>query len=546
MRQSRSMLLFVALLFVVTLACGIGGEGPPGDAVVIDVVANSSLNPWLEEAVAAFNEQELETGAGDPVWVMLTATDAGQAVLDFQEVPAPDLWIPDSQVWANVLAKEGVAGFQGQCTSVAESPLVIAMWQPLAESLGWPSRDLGWLDIGSLAADPGAWTYYSGGRFGDVLRLGHTHPGLSGTGASTLLALVQAAESQQAAVGVDAIQQPIVQASVGAFEGAVSWFSSSTGDLARTMRERGTGFLGAAVMYESDVIQYGQGDPALIPVYPFEGTFVADHPACINGDAPAATREAATIFRDYLRSEEGQQLALAAGLRPVNDAVPAGPPLDESNGVDLEQPRLVFAAPTADTLFAVQELWQSARKDVNMVMLLDVSGSMSGSKIDSMRRAAVQFVEQMGDEDYLTIIPFSYEPVSLVKYQQVGENREEIIQAIRALEAEGDTALYDAIGEGATLLENTTRSDTTNALVVLTDGLDTYSYVYNQDSALSAAARSGATVFTIAYGSDADEELLENLAFRANGNYFRGDEASIAAIYDEMSAAFGGSVGVGR
>ena len=53
---------------------------------------------------------------------------------------------------------------------------------------------LGWLDIGSLAADPSAWAYYSGGQFqGDVLRLGHTHPGLSGSGASTLLAIVQAA-----------------------------------------------------------------------------------------------------------------------------------------------------------------------------------------------------------------------------------------------------------------------------------------------------------------------------------------------------------------
>jgi Ca-activated chloride channel family protein len=273
---------------------------------------------------------------------------------------------------------------------------------------------------------------------------------------------------------------------------------------------------------------------------------VADHPACVNADAGAAEQEAATLFRDYLLGEEGQELALNAGLRPVNEAVTVGAPLDESNGVDLEQPELVFAAPTADTLFAVQELWQSARKDVNLVMLLDVSGSMSGAKIESMRRAAVQFVEQMGEEDYLTIISFSYEPVPLTKYQQVGENRGAIVEAIRALEAEGDTALYDAIGEGATLLANTTRSDTTNALVVLTDGLDTYSYVYTQESALDAVAQSGATVFTIAYGSDADEELLENLAYQANGNYFRGDEASIAAIYDEMSAAFGGSVGVGR
>jgi len=56
----------------------------------------------------------------------------------------------------------------------------------------------------------------------------------------------------------------------------------------------------------------------------------------------------------------------------------------------------------------------------------------------------------------------------------------------------------------------------------------------------------GLTVFTIAYGSDADVNTLRSLATQANGNFFEGDEASIAAIYEEMSAAFGGSVGVGR
>jgi hypothetical protein len=60
------------------------------------------------------------------------------------------------------------------------------------------------------------------------------------------------------------------------------------------------------------------------------------------------------------------------------------------------------------------------------------------------------------------------------------------------------------------------------------------------------AAANDTTVFTIAYGNDADEDVLSQLAYGANGNFFLGDEASIAAIYEEMSAAFGGSVGIGR
>lgn len=546
--KQRPLLLLLLLLLLPALACGLdlGGDGPPRDAVVVPVMANSSLGPWLEEVVADFNEAGEETGDGDPIWIELTLTDAGQAVTEIGGGTQVALWIPDSVGWTHVLAQEGADRYGADCVSVARSPLVIAMWRPVAEALGWPGRDLGWLDIGSLAADPGAWEYYSGGQFGDVLRLGHTHPGLSGSGAGTLLAIVQAAESQTEAVDESDIQQPIVQASVGAFEGAVSWFSSSTGALAQTMGERGVNFLGAAVMYESDVVSAGAGDPGLVPIYPFEGTFVADHPACLDSEESEETIEAARRFRDYLIQEETQAAAQQHGLRPVNDAVAPGAPLDESRGVDLAQPEIVFEQPTVEAIYAIQNLWQSARKDVNLVMLLDVSGSMSGGKIESVRRSAVQFVEQMGDDDYLSIVSFSTTPQPLVKHQRVGDQRQNIINTIQTLEAQGDTALYDAIGDGASLLSNTASSETSNALIVLTDGLDTSSFRYNADSGAQALVESDATVFTIAYGNDADEDLLEMIALRANGNFFLGDEASIAAIYEEMSAAFGGAVGVGR
>ncbi|MFB0537190.1 MAG: substrate-binding domain-containing protein, partial [Anaerolineae bacterium] len=396
-----NILLLITILGLTTMACSLStSKGPPRNAVLVEVVANSSLTPWLRSAINDFNEAKIETATGKSVFASLNPVEPGQAVTDMTaDAYLPTLWIPDSEVWVNVLAERGQTSFQGNCVSVAESPLVIAMWRPVAESLGWPGRSLGWLDIGSLAADPSAWAYYSGGQFGPTLRMGHTHPGLSGTGTSTLLAIVQAAESKTDAVTVEDIQNPIVQASVSAFEGTVSWFSTSTDQLGQTMRERGIGYLGAAVMYESTVTRYGVGDPDIVPIYPFEGTFVATHPACVNGSASAEIQEAATLFRDYLLGQEAQQLAVANGLRPVNDSVTVGAPLDAARGVDLSQPEVVFNPPTVDTIYAVQDLWQAARKDVNLVMILDTSGSMDGNKIRNMRQAAIQFVEQMGEDD---------------------------------------------------------------------------------------------------------------------------------------------------
>jgi Ca-activated chloride channel family protein len=180
-------------------------------------------------------------------------------------------------------------------------------------------------------------------------------------------------------------------------------------------------------------------------------------------------------------------------------------------------------------------------------MLLDVSGSMEGDKIENMRQAAVQFVGQMGDDDFITIVAFSSQPVVLMHHEQVGLTRENVIRTIEIIEANGDTALYDAIGVGADSIANTTSSQTSNAMVVLTDGLDNNSFQYTFDQHLvETATANDTTVFTIAYGENADREILAELASQANGNFYLGDEANIAAIYEEMSAAFGGSVGIGR
>jgi Ca-activated chloride channel family protein len=540
----------MALLALTTLACissdsSNSSSPPPNDAVVVNVAANTSLTPWLTTAVTEFNASATQTSDGDPIYINLIPTDAGQAISDIQNGATPiHLWIPDDPVWTAVLAEQGNPNFQRNCTSIAQSPLVIAMWRDIAEALGWPGLPLGWLDIGSLAADPAAWNYYSGGELGQTFRLGHTHPGLSGSGASTLLALVQAAQSKTDAITASDIQQPIVQASVGAFEGGVSYFSPNTQSLTSAMSSRGLEYLSGGVMYESDVAHYGNGN--LAAIYPLEGTFMASHPACIHNTLSGPTLEAALAFRDYLLSEPAQQMALANGLRPVHTAVPIAAPLDAAHGVDPTQPTIIFPSPTVDTLYGVQELWQQARKDVNLTMLLDTSGSMRGSKIEGMREAATQFVQQMGEEDYISIIAFSTEPQLVIDHIQVGPNRQKIINAITNLPAEGDTTLYDAIGDGAEQLRLTTLPSTTNALVVLSDGQDTRSYRFDAQSAAGQAVANGVTVFTIAYGGDADERTLSTLAQWTNGNYYEGDEASIAAIYEEMSAAFGGNVGIGR
>ncbi len=513
----------------------------PRDAVVVEVVANTSLTAWLTEAVTQFNRDNLKTTGGKSVFIKVSFAEAGQTIADHAaQSDFASVWIPDNDAWVSLMGTRGNTNFSADCVSVAQSPLVIAMWRPLAESLGWPTRKLGWLDVSSLAADEAAWRYYSGGQYGRTLRLAHAHPSLSGSGASTLLAVMQAAKQSSVPLTTEEIKSPLVQASLNAFEGGVAVFGTSPNQLAQNMRARGIQYLGATVMYENNVSEISSGDPEIVPVYPFEGTFMATHPACINSISANEPREGAKLFREFLLKPEMQMLAQQHALRPATGSAKLNAPMDAA------QPKIIFQAPSAEAIQTLQSTWQRARKPMHLVLVMDTSGSMTGSKITGLKAAAKKFVEQMNENDYLTLLPFNRLPRTVLAFERVGDSRTLALQDIDALEASGGTALYDAIAEASTNIASSTSKQRSNLIVVLTDGLDTNSTLKYGPTLIQQATDNETSLYTIAYGDDADSKTLSDLATQSNGSFYKGNEADIGAIYQEMSTAFGGNVGIGR
>lgn len=550
-RQTMHRLLLLGLVASLILAaCGPGG-GPAENALVLHWTYSTSIQDWAASATEGFNRQGINTSDGRPIYIEGTAADAGQATSDMLAGGTlPELWTTADPNWREVLHQEaGSEIYLPNCVSIAESPLVIAIWEPIARALGWPARTLGWLDVASLAADSSGWLYYSGGEWGDTLRIGHAHPGLSDSGVQTLLALVYAAESSPVRITVNDIEDPVVQASVGAFESAVSWFSTDSASMSAATLDRGISYLNAAVMYENAVVTQGARDPKLVAIYPFEGTFMATYPTCVRAGMDDTATGAAETFLAYLRDVPQQQAALQTyGLRPANPDVALGSPIDAANGADPNQPATVFASSEAATVFAIQDLWQAQRKNVNLAMVLDVSGSMDGDKIEQMRASAIEFVQQMGDDDRLTVIIFSDLPRILVNTTTLAGNRSAIISQISSITAAGGTSLFDSIAYTAEHIKSTRRADEVNAMVVLTDGQNTVSNFYQSadERFRAVVASSGASVYTIAYGDDADRNTMRDIALATNGIFYEGDVSTISDIYGQISAAFGGNLGIGR
>ena len=77
--------------------------------------------------------------------------------------PAPDVWVPESGVWASRAATAPAAAtmLPEQRPAIARSPTVIAMPKPMAQALGWPVAPLTWRDvINNFAGRPAGWGGY--------------------------------------------------------------------------------------------------------------------------------------------------------------------------------------------------------------------------------------------------------------------------------------------------------------------------------------------------------------------------------------------------
>jgi uncharacterized protein YegL len=176
----------------------------------------------------------------------------------------------------------------------------------------------------------------------------------------------------------------------------------------------------------------------------------------------------------------------------------------------------------------------AARLPVDMVLVLDVSGSMSGLKIAQLRDAADQVVRAMESDDTLHLVIFSSSassPWSGMRAMDAA-GRAAAEREIDALLAGGGTNIEAALKEGFAPIADL-RSETRLPLVAfLTDGQPTVGAT-SHEALLGLASRldaNGAPVYTVAFGADADYGLLHALAMQHQGAALQVPEGAGAEV----------------
>ena len=123
------------------------------------------------------------------------------------------------------------------------------------------------------------------------------------------------------------------------------------------------------------------------------------------------------------------------------------------------------------------------------VVLLDTSASME-TRLSLGRSAAIRFLDGLRPEDVAAVYKFDYK---IEQVQDFSSGRD-LAPMAYAIKARGMTTLYDAIFEAVTAL--TAREESRKAIVILSDGMDTYSKT-SPSKALEAAMAIGASIYAV-------------------------------------------------
>ena len=181
------------------------------------------------------------------------------------------------------------------------------------------------------------------------------------------------------------------------------------------------------------------------------------------------------------------------------------------------------------------------RPPLAIIALLDISGSMRGSKLDYAKKSLTTLVDHLQAGDYFGLVQFDDQVSTVIEPVQISsEMKPNFKSKINALQTGGSTNIADALLSGLGLVKRLDLpASTLNRVILFTDGGANAGCVIEPDGIVTLAEKNlgTASVSAFGYGRDVLQEFLTKLADTGKGNY-----ACVANPEDALTA-FGKELG---
>ncbi|WP_240941980.1 substrate-binding domain-containing protein [Planosporangium thailandense] len=455
-----------------------------GQRIHVGIAAAPEIAPAVRETAAKATGSQPLRLAGRCVAVDVTAVDPADVAAAVAgrhqsslgglgsadgRTQVPDVWIPDSSMWLQRL-RVGPDWVPDDAPSVASSPVVLAVPEPVATTLGWPDKKFSWSDLlPRLTSDA-------------RLRTGIVEPNRDAAGLSGLLALASGGNADAAAVG----QQKIV----GVMRALATGRATLRDELVARFPRAGdavslaTG-LSAAPMTEQAVIAYNARQPSvrLAALYTDPAPVALDYPFAIMPGTSVDKAAAANAVLGILAGDAYRDRLAAAGLRGQDGGVgarfatPKGAP-------GLTAP--VSAAPDAARIDSVLATWSAITSPGRMLAVVDASDSMllpvpsaGGVSREQVTVEAARRAMALFDDNWAAgLWMFSTQLDGLTDYRQLvplgplGDQRQQLLDALGGITPVpgGKRGLYDTTLAAYRAVRSGWDPSRVNSVVIMTDG----------------------------------------------------------------------------
>ncbi|XP_061347042.1 E3 ubiquitin-protein ligase WAV3-like isoform X2 [Gastrolobium bilobum] len=211
----------------------------------------------------------------------------------------------------------------------------------------------------------------------------------------------------------------------------------------------------------------------IVPLYQ------ASEPGLFDDDESLNHQPAVSERSPCNKSTENTDAVKAMEIKTYPEVSAAPGPNTYSNFTVLVHLKATAAAAKGQNLgrnqASLTPISQTPRAPVDLVTVLDVSGSMAGTKLALLKRAMGFVIQNLGTNDRLSVIAFSSTARRLFPLCKMTDSgRQLALQAVNSLVANGGTNIAEGLRKGAKIMEDRKEKNPVASIILLSDGQDNY------------------------------------------------------------------------
>jgi len=187
---------------------------------------------------------------------------------------------------------------------------------------------------------------------------------------------------------------------------------------------------------------------------------------------------------------------------------------------------------------------RTERAGIDLVCVIDKSGSMSGSKIELVKSTLAFMFEQLKDTDRVALVEFDSSVATSMNFTKMNDEGRNYAKKVAGnIRAGTCTNLSGGLFQGLNLIKNRTEANEITSVLLFTDGLAnegvtvTSEIVSRMNTIIHEEIRKNISVFSFGFGNDTDANMLTNISQAGNGLYY------FLQTVDDIPKAFGNVIG---